>query len=37
MPQLLKRPEAENDLEEIWWFIIVPKICELGKVANYAI
>lgn len=21
MPQLLKRPEAENDLEEIWWFI----------------
>ena len=21
MPRLLKRPEAENDLEEIWWFI----------------
>lgn len=21
MPRLLKRPEAESDLEEIWWFI----------------
>jgi len=21
MPRLLKRPEAENDLEEIWWYI----------------
>jgi toxin ParE1/3/4 len=21
VPHLLKRPEAENDLEEIWWFI----------------
>ena len=21
MPRLFKRPEAENDLEEIWWFI----------------
>ena len=21
MPRLLKRPEAKNDLEEIWWFI----------------
>ena len=21
MPSLLKRPEAKNDLEEIWWFI----------------
>jgi toxin ParE1/3/4 len=21
VPRLLKRPEAENDLEEIWWFI----------------
>jgi toxin ParE1/3/4 len=21
MPRLLKRPEAERDLEEIWWYI----------------
>jgi toxin ParE1/3/4 len=21
MPRLLKRPEAENDLDEIWWYI----------------
>lgn len=21
MPRLLKRPEAESDLEEIWWYI----------------
>jgi len=21
VPRLIKRPEAENDLEEIWWFI----------------
>ena len=21
MPSILKRPEAENDLEEIWWYI----------------
>lgn len=21
MPQLLKRPQAETDLEEIWWYI----------------
>ncbi|MBA2659749.1 MAG: type II toxin-antitoxin system RelE/ParE family toxin [Nitrosospira sp.] len=21
MPRVLKRPEAENDLEEIWWYI----------------
>ena len=21
MPRILKRPEAQNDLDEIWWFI----------------
>ncbi|MDP1774020.1 MAG: type II toxin-antitoxin system RelE/ParE family toxin [Methylobacter sp.] len=21
MPRLLKRPEAESDLDEIWWYI----------------
>lgn len=21
MPRLLKRPQAENDLDEIWWYI----------------
>lgn len=21
MPRVLKRPEAENDLDEIWWYI----------------
>lgn len=21
MPQILKRPQAESDLEEIWWYI----------------
>jgi toxin ParE1/3/4 len=21
MPRILRRPEAENDLDEIWWFI----------------
>jgi len=22
MPRLLKRPEAESDLDEIWWYIV---------------